>query len=336
MGAGIHFDQAGTGRRLKMNTGARAGDLYPIHVVAAVITDARGRVLLARRTAGRDLAGAWEFPGGKVDPGETVFQALERELHEELGIRIDAVTHLIAVPQAYPNKRLVLDVYRVDAYRGKPQGREKQALAWSPLEKLSTYPMPPADRPVVALLTQPNCYLITPDVGTDRKKFLLGVEHALAAGIRRIQLRTGPREDLPDLAAQVLSRCTPHNAQLLINADIALARKLRCGVHLRASQLPELRERPLPKDQLVAASCHDEAELRKAEALGVDFVVLGPVAATPSHSDRAALGWGKFAALRETVSLPIYALGGMTISDLDSAHRHGAQGIAAIRGLWPS
>jgi 8-oxo-dGTP diphosphatase len=305
-----------------------------IHVVAAVVTDVRGRVLLARRTAGRDLAGAWEFPGGKVDPGETAFQALERELHEELGIRIDAVTPLIAVPQAYPSKRLVLDVYRVDAYRGKPQGREKQALAWSPLEKLATYPMPPADRPVVALLMQPDRYLVTPDAGPDRKKFLQGVERALAAGIRRIQLRTGPRDDLPDLAAQVQSRCAPHDAQLLINADIALARKLKCGVHLRASQLTELRERPLPKEQPVAASCHDEAELRLAEALDVDFVVLGPVAATPSHPDRAPLGWKQFAALRETVSLPIYALGGMAITDLHKARRHGAQGIAAIRGLW--
>ncbi len=305
-----------------------------VHVVAAVITDVRGRVLLARRTAGRDLAGAWEFPGGKVDPGETAFQALDRELHEELGIRIDAVTPLIAVPQAYPNKRLVLDVYRVESFRGKPHGREKQALAWSPLEKLSTYPMPPADRPVVALLTQPDRYLITPEVGPDRKKFLQGVERALAAGNRRIQLRTGPRDDLPALAAQVLARCATQQAQLLINADIKLAAKLKCGVHLRAAQLAELAERPLPPGQLVAASCHDEAELRAAEALGVDFAVLGPVAATPSHSDRAPLGWKKFAALRECVSLPIYALGGMATSDLRTAHRHGAQGIAAIRGLW--
>jgi 8-oxo-dGTP diphosphatase len=305
-----------------------------IHVVAAVITDVRGRVLLARRTAGRDLAGAWEFPGGKVDPGETAFQALDRELHEELGIRIDAVTPLIAVPQAYSTKRILLDVYRVDAFRGKPHGREKQALAWSPLEKLSTYPMPPADRPVVALLTQPDRYLITPEVGPDRKKFLQGVERVLASGIRRIQLRAGPRDDLPALASQVLARCAAQHAQLLINADIDLAAKLKCGVHLQASQLNGLGNRPLPPELLVAASCHDEAELRTAEALGVDFAVLGPVAATPSHADRAPLGWKKFAALRECVSLPIYALGGMATSDLRTAHRHGAQGIAAIRGLW--
>lgn len=127
----------------------------PVHVVAAVLRDARGRILLARRTAGRDLAGAWEFPGGKVEPGETALQALDRELQEELGIRVLAAEPLISVPQAYPSKRIVLDVHTVTAFEGSPRGLEKQALAWSPLEKLSSYPMPPADRPVVAALTAP-------------------------------------------------------------------------------------------------------------------------------------------------------------------------------------
>src|ERR671913_1055388 len=110
-----------------------------VHVVAGVLTDARGRILLARRTEGRDLAGAWEFPGGKVEPGETPQQALERELREELGIRIDGLAPLIRVPQAYAHKRIVLDVYRVATVTSKPRGLEGQALAWSPPEKLASY-----------------------------------------------------------------------------------------------------------------------------------------------------------------------------------------------------
>src|SRR6188508_2773734 len=121
-----------------------------VHVVAGVMLDARGRVLLARRTAGRDLAGLWEFPGGKVDPGETPMRALARELEEELGIHVRETEPLICVPQQYRDKR----------YAGKPRDREHQALAWSPPEKLGTYPMPPADRPVVAALTQPARYLV--------------------------------------------------------------------------------------------------------------------------------------------------------------------------------
>ena len=126
----------------------------PVEVVAAAITDARGRVLLARRTVGRDLAGLWEFPGGKVEPGETAEQALVRELREELGIQVQPGSHVITVPQAYPAKRLRLDVRRVSAWKGVPKGHEGQALAWVPPHKLADYAMPPADVPVVAALTR--------------------------------------------------------------------------------------------------------------------------------------------------------------------------------------
>ena len=306
--------------------------------MAGVLTDPKGRILLARRTAGRDLAGAWEFPGGKVDPGETAFQALDRELHEELGIRIHSVEPLIAVAQDYRDKRIVLDVYRVTRFSGKPRGREKQALAWSPLEKLSTYPMPPADRPAVAALTQPAQYLITPpDIG-EPARFLERVAEALAAGARRLQLRVRGVDSalLEALAVDLKRRCELAGAEFLVNSDIALAARLGCGVHLRAAQLMQLRQRPLSAEFAVAASCHDEAELRQAEALGIDFAVLGPVSRTDSHAEKAPLGWKRFAELRETVSLPIYALGGMKSDDFDTSRRHGAQGIAAIRGLWPS
>jgi 8-oxo-dGTP diphosphatase len=309
-----------------------------VHVVAGDLTDARGRILLARRTAGRDLAGAWEFPGGKVEKGETAFQALDRELHEELGVRIHACEPLIRVPQAYRDKRIVLDVHRVTRFSGKPRGLEKQALAWSPPAKLATYPMPPADRPVVAALTAPPVYAITPpDVG-DRAAFLQRVERLLEGGVRRLQFRIEglePRERLA-LAAEAKRLCDLHGAQLLVNSDAVLAGQLGCGLHLKAAQLADLGARPLPGDVPVAASCHDAADLARAEALGLDFAVLGPVAATPSHPDREPLGWAAFAALREAVSLPIYALGGMRVEDLAEARRNGAQGIAAIRGAWPA
>ena len=314
-----------------------AGPSASVHVVAGVLTDARGRILLARRTAGRDLAGAWEFPGGKVEQGETPFQALDRELHEELGIRIHSMDALIAVPQQYQHKRIVLDVYRVSRFSGKAKGLENQALAWSPLGKLNTYPMPPADRPVVAALSQPSQYLITPANVGKPAEFLGRIETALKAGVKRIQFRIEGLSDAETLAlaAETKRLCDQGGAQLLVNADIALAEKLGCGVHLKAAQLMALNARPLPLEQAVAASCHDETQLRQAEAIDADFAVLGPVAKTPSHADSAPMGWEKFAALRECVSLPIYALGGMHPSDHETARRHGAQGIAGIRGLWP-
>lgn len=306
------------------------------HVVAGVIRDARGRILLARRTAGRDLAGLWEFPGGKVDPGETADQALARELHEELGIHVDASTPLIAVPFAYAHKRIVLDVRIIERWRGTATGREKQALAWAPPAKLSGYSMPAADRPVVAALQQPDRYLVTPEPGVDAAAFLQSLQRSLDAGVRRVQLRAQAQstDTLRVLARAAHARCHAAGAHLLVNADIPLARELGVGVHLRASQLRGLRERPLPAGQAVAASCHDAGELALAQAIGVDFAVLGPVASTPSHPECAPIGWDGFARLRERSDLPIYALGGMRDSDLHTARAHGAQGIAAIRGLW--
>lgn len=308
-----------------------------VHVVAAVLRDARGRILLARRTAGRDLAGRWEFPGGKVEPGETALQALDRELHEELGIRVRAAEPLIAVPQAYPGKRIVLDVYAVIAFEGTPRGRERQALAWSPLEKLASYPMPPADRPVVAALTAPDRYLVSPGP-VERGPFLARLDRALVAGARRVQLRQPdlPSAELAALALDAQIRCRSHGAQLLVNGEAGLAADLGCGLHLRSSQLMALQARPeLAEGQPVAASCHDAEQLAQAERLGLDFVVLGPVRPTESHPGATPMGWERFAALREQVSLPIYALGGMKPADVAIARRHGGQGVAGIRGLWP-
>jgi 8-oxo-dGTP diphosphatase len=309
----------------------------PTQVVAGVLVDARGRILLARRTAGRDLAGAWEFPGGKLERDETPLQGLDRELNEELGIRVHAAEPLISVPHAGNGKRIVLDVYRVTSYAGKPKGREKQALAWAPPEKLATYPMPPADRPVVAALTQPDRCLITPEPDADIDGFLVRLETALQSGVRRVQLRARSLEGkaLAALADRVRTHCDAYRAELLINGDEALARRLGCGLHLRSDQLRTHAKRPVPESQLLSASCHDAAELAHAQSIGVDFVLLGPIQATATHPERKGLGWTKFSRLRETVALPIYALGGMEPADIARSRRHGAQGIAAIRGLWP-
>ena len=309
-----------------------------VDVMAAAITDARDRVLLARRTEGRDLAGLWEFPGGKREPGESPEQALTRELQEELGIDVRIGDPLIAVAQQYPHKRLRLDVRMVTHWQGTPRGHEGQALAWVPREKLVGYAMPPADRPVVAALLQPDRYLVTPSPGDpgEDESWLAALDHSLDAGIRRVQLR------LPGLEADrgrvlvvaAARRCAATGAEVLVNGDIALAQELGLGLHLRAAQLRELHERPVATDVQLAASCHDAEELRMAEALGCDFAVVGPLKPTPTHPEATGIGWTRFEHLREHVSLPIYAIGGLDPDDIATARQHGAQGIAAIRGLW--
>ena len=313
-----------------------------IHVVAGVIRDPLGRILLARRTEGRDLAGLWEFPGGKVEPGESPEIALQRELHEELGIRATIGSHVICVPQQYPGKRLVLDVRDVHAYDGIPKGLDGQALVWTPPHLLGSYPMPPADRPVVAALRQPDRYLITPEPGTDDAAWLMALKRALTAGIQRVQLRRRDCEPRrwERLASNAVALCRDAGAEVLINGDIEMAAGLDCGVHLRSTQLHEhglttAIAAHRQAGRLLAASCHAVADLVQAQELGCGFVVLGPVQATASHPDADGIGWEAFSQMREQVSLPIYALGGMRPADISSARTHGAQGIAAIRGLWP-
>ncbi|WP_460732448.1 Nudix family hydrolase [Lysobacter tyrosinilyticus] len=307
-----------------------------IEVVAGVIRDHRGRILLARRTEGRDLAGLWEFPGGKHEPDETPEAALKRELREELGIEVELGAPLIRVPQAYPHKRLCLDVHEVRSWSGTMRGLEGQALAWVPPHKLVDYPMPPADIPVVAALSQPDRYLVTPEPGEDDAAWLGALERALVRGIRRVQLRAPACAPARwrALAAQAAARCHEAGAEVLVNGDLELARALGAGVHLRASQLQELSVRPLPRELPVAASCHTVHDLRTAQDLRCDFVVLGSVKPTASHPDVVPLGWQGFAVMRESVSLPIYAIGGLAPEDVAEARWHGAQGVAAIRGLW--
>ena len=310
-----------------------------IHVVAGVIRDARGRILLARRTEGRDLAGLWEFPGGKVEPDESPEAALARELREELGIEASVGDALIRVPQQYPDKRLVLDVRHVE-HRGMPKGLDGQALVWAPPHTLASYPMPPADRPVVAALLQPDRYLVTP-APEDDKAWLAALARVLEAGVQRVQLRAAGADTArwARLVPQAVALCRDAGADTLVNGDPRLAERCGTGLHLRSAQLDD----PGIAATLaglksaggcIGASCHDVDDLLRAQALGCDFAVLGPVQSTTTHPGVPGLGWTAFSALRERVSLPIYALGGLGVDDIGIARAHGAQGIAAIRGLW--
>ncbi|PNS09291.1 Nudix family hydrolase [Solilutibacter silvestris] len=308
--------------------------MEPIHVVAGVIRDVRGRILLARRTQGRDLAGLWEFPGGKIEPGETPQQALQRELREELGIEATVGGPLIAVPQHAP-KALMLDVYEIKHYRNAPRGLDGQALAWVPPEKLAQYAMPPADGPVVAALLQPDRLLITPEP-VDGDAWLRALEASVERhGIRRVQLRaplfaTSHPDDWRRLVEQACASLRGQGVDVWINGDAGLAREFDAGLHLRSTQLSSPAASEWSGLRL-AASCHSMAELQVAAGLRCDFALLGPVKETRSHPGVVGIGWNMFRDLRAQVPvLPVYALGGLGSADIVESRRNGAQGIAAI------
>ncbi len=308
-----------------------------LHVVAAVIRRQDGTTLLSRRPAHVEQGDLWEFPGGKLHAGETQAQGLARELQEELGINIRRATPLLQVPHDYPTRRVLLDVFVVDAWDGEARGLEGQAIRWVAPASLPDYDFPAANLPIVTAARLPRICLITPSPGPDFADFLRILELCIVRGVRLVQLRA-PSLDLTQyraLAAEALSRCRAAGVQLLLNTEPALCAALGAdGLHLNARRLRACASRPVSRRCLLSASCHDAVELAHAQRIGVDFVFLSPVLATASHPGATTLGWSGLRALTAELPLPAYALGGMGIEDCPQAVAAGCIGIAGIDHLW--
>jgi 8-oxo-dGTP diphosphatase len=308
-----------------------------VQVVAAVVVRSDGRFLLAQRPAGKVYAGYWEFPGGKIEPGEEAAAALARELNEELGIEVERAYPWITRHYVYAHATVDLSFFRVLEFRGEPHGRENQALAWQSIERIDVEPILPANGPILAALRLPSVYAITDAAGRGMDRALRDLDAALAQGLRLIQVREPQLSpsDLRRFTSSVVQRAHAAGARVLVNADVVLAHECCAdGVHLKSAQLRALRERP--SAALVAASCHGREELELACALGADFVVLGPLAPTLTHPGAEVLGWDRFTQLVRGYALPVFALGGMRPDDLRPAWRCGAHGIAMQRAAWGS
>ncbi|GIZ12348.1 Nudix family hydrolase [Pseudomonas sp. NCCP-436] len=309
-----------------------------IHVAVAVIQAEDGRILIARRPQDKHQGGLWEFPGGKVEDGEDVRLALARELEEELGIRPTEARPLIQVRHDYPDKRVLLDVWKVTAFNGEPHGVEGQPLVWVRPRELGSYEFPAANQPIVAAASLPSRYLITPD-GLEPAELIAGVRAALEQGARMIQLRAPGMFDpqYRDLAVDIQGLCAG-KAQLMLKGPLEwLGDFPAAGWHLTAEQLRRYAAngRPFPSERWLAASCHGAEELALAAQMGVDFVTLSPVQATASHPEAAPLGWEAVTELLQQSNIPAYLLGGIGPQDEARAWQTGAQGVAGIRAFWP-
>lgn len=312
-----------------------------LRVVAAVIEDGHGRVLIGQRPPGKHMAGLWEFPGGKRKAREGREAALARELEEELGVTVRAARPLIRYVHDYPGRSVELDVWRVERYEGRPGPLEGQALDWVAPGELAGHGLLPADTPIIRALRLPPLCAITGDFD-DTADLRRRARAALAAGAGLLQLRS-PEDGsarVAELLASLATCCRERGARLVVNGDpawtVPLAEAgLANGVHLPARHLAGLRRRPLGADLLVGASCHDATELEAAVRAGLDYAFLSPVRRTRSHPAAIALGWRRFAVLVRDLGLPVYGLGGLGPADLRRCWRAGGQGIAAISSLWP-
>ena len=311
-----------------------------VEVAAAVLQRPDGSFLLAQRPPGKIWAGYWEFPGGKIEPGETPYHALVRELREELGIEAETAYPWITRVFTYPHATVRLHFFRVTEWSGELHPHEGQEFAWQfPLscggEQVPVSPMLPANAPILRSLELPALYAISNAAELGIEPFITRLEAKLGEGLRLIQLREKnlARDELRELAQRVIALAHAHGAKVLLNGDVALAQEVGAdGVQLTATQLAGLHERPAV--DWCAASCHNAEELRRAEALGCDFVLLSPVLPTLSHPGAPHLGWESFTVIAAGSSIPVYALGGLTHDDMQTAWRHGAHGIALLHQAW--
>lgn len=307
-----------------------------LRVAVGILTEG-GKVFISRRFPDSHQGGKWEFPGGKIEPGEDTLTALKRELSEELGIDVRSAQPYLQVWHAYPERNVVLDVWRIMDYLGTPHGREGQEAQWISCAALPRFEFPEADRPILRKLWLPALYLLTDSRRFGTNEFLVPLERALQAGARLVQLRE-PHLSPPEYQAyarQIAGLCHRYDAKLLLNAEPNWVKLCGAdGVHLNSRRLMEWDKRPLGSDYWVAASCHNEEELSQAKHLEADFAVLSPVVSTASHPDARPLGWQAFSQLCAGASLPVYALGGMRPRDIARARLAGAQGLAMVSEIW--
>lgn len=310
------------------------------HVAVAVIKDKQGRVLISKRPDHVHQGGKWEFPGGKLETAEKVEAALVRELQEELDITPLEYRPLMRFHHDYPGKPVLLDVWMVTAFSGIPRGRENQSIVWKAIDELDEDEFPEANATIIRATRLPARHLITGRFENidDFERRLRG---SLDNGIRLVQLRleqpwlvsNGVRS-MNDVVAASRRLCRDYGATLIFNLPVADAISPGAGegVHLNSRRLMQALERPCAG--LVSASCHDAHELGHAAGLGLDFALLSPVQRTMSHPGAVALGWDGFRAIVDATALPVFALGGLSLSDLEQSWKQGAQGIAGIGAFW--
>ena len=304
-------------------------------VAAAVILRDDGSFLLGQRAADTFYPGYWEFPGGKVEAGETPRAALIRELHEELEIEVTQATPWIVREHVYAHAHVRLHFFRVTQWLGELHDHVHAALEWQRADTLTVAPMLPANAPVLAALQLPVIYGITHAWQIGSAAQLASLDSALRDGLQLVQLRedTLPTPERNAFFATAIALCHAHGARVLINGEPAVATATGAdGAHLNARQLMALKTRP--EIRLVAASCHNWKELEQAARLELDFVLLGPVKPTATHPDQPGMGWATFSDMIAGFPLPAYAIGGLTAADILVAQTSGAQGVAAIRAVW--
>ena len=297
--------------------------------VAAAVIERPGEFLLAQRPEGKPYPGYWEFPGGKIEPGESPREALVRELREELGIEVTDAAPWITRVYVYTHATVRLHFWRVTGWKGEPRPLEKQAIKWQRPGATDVSPMLPANAPVLLSLHLPTVMVVSDASSRGIEAWIAALAQLVGNERVLVQIRekSMDRQKLQHLLSRALARAQAFGSRVVVNGDCGSFPQCD-GVHLTSKRLMAAAGRP--PGSLVGASCHDEAELAQAEKLVLDYVVVGPVNNTASHPEARPLGWERFEELARDRPMPVYAIGGLTRKDIPEARRHGAHGVALL------
>ena len=294
-------------------------------------------LLISRRKRRDKLGGEWELPGGKKEPRETNFDTLTRELKEEIGISVISARPLIAVTKKLEVSSLKLDVFEVVNWVGSPEGKEGQEIRWISKDEIFDYSFPFYNTSINTAITLPALACVTPPLKTDVDKYIENTLRIAKSGVKLIQLRPqiSDSNKIEQIALKMNKQLRSLGVILMLNGTVSHFKStLFQGLHLSRSEASQCTARPISKTYLLSTSCHDVAELNHAMQIGVDFVYLSPIKRTKSHPDRTPLGWKRLQEMVEKSLVPVFALGGLSYSDVASARQIGCQGIAVQSSLW--
>jgi len=307
-----------------------------VQVAVAVIINQQNEVLISLRSNTSHQGGLWEFPGGKLEVGESIEDALKRELLEELDIHLLASHPFKIIRHQYSDKTVVLNIHIVNAFSGKPRGAEGQSIQWKSIDQLRSVDFPAANRSIIHSLKFPDKYMITGSFD-EQNDFLSRLENSLHPGIKLVQLRCKNinQAAFVGMAEQAKIICEKYKATLLLNTSLEIYQKTQAhGLHLSSQMLYTSAVRPISLEKILSVSCHTIADIRHAQKINADIILLSPVKETTSHPDVKGIGWEVFASLISDIDIPVYALGGMKQDDISTAIKFGAQGVAAISSFW--
>jgi len=297
----------------------------PIVDVAIAILIHRGKILVGWREEQQHQGGKHEFPGGKVEQGETPEEACRREIYEEVGIGLKDWHQFDYIHHEYDD--IIVNLHLFHSYvPDELLNLIHQPWAWYTREQLLHLNFPKANKDIIKRLYWPHFIKISPT--------LTPVENDDTLVYWRIEEADADQRYLEQLSALDENQLS----KLIINTDIwqqlspELKKQIKT-VHLKQSQLMNLHKGDLTVGLRFIAACHDAVSVQHAQQIGCDAVFVSPVKVTETHPDASALGWNRLNDLIEKCQIPVFALGGMSPDDLATAQKHGAYGLAGIRNF---